>query len=450
MPAGGLWKRALGAVGLILLAILVVLGGFIYRLLVPQSMSTTIPDETPSGILITNATLFTGNEPTPVENASIVIEQDGTIRDVTTETVATDGQYVIDAEGKFVMPGLVETHAHLFFDFDQLILYQSRPNSDEEARAYMAGPMQEKFADYLSEGFTTIVTPGDFFPHIVEIKEQIRNGEISGPRLFVAGGIFTAPGEHPSSTICGNEAWCGIHLSAQVDSIEGARQKVQEYAQGGVDFLKITYQSDNDATLLPPEIVQAIIDEAHKAGIRAFAHVSDTNLLPDFVEWGIDGFVHPTDGGVENFAEFHKPAAERGMPMSITTSDPIGLFTDYLGFTNALNASEPTGQSADIASFWAQGGIPVMGTDLPGFSVWSAKMIGVRSLKRLGMENYQVLQAMTKFAAQDMLQQPNLGTIEPDQLADIVIINGNPLENLDDLAQVQMVIQNGKLVVDKR
>ena len=420
-----------------------------YILVEPQSMARDAPPDTgPQGLAIVNARVFTGLDDTVLPNATILTEGDR-ILEVTADPVAIGEHQIIDAQGRFVMPGLIETHAHLFFDFHSLLIFRDRPTSDAEARAYMAGRMREKLADYLDKGFTTVMSPGDFFPHIVEVKRDLEAGAYPGPRLFVAGGIFTAPGEHPVSTICGGDPWCGDHVAAQVASVEEARDRVNEYVDGGVDFLKITYMADNGATLLSPDIVEAIIDQAHARGIPAYAHVSRQDHFAMFDSFGVDGFVHPSDGPSSTNFGYYDRVADRALPMSVTTSNPVELLTDSLGITDTLAEPGTTQQSESIAYFREQGGAPVFGTDLPGFSVWSAKAIGLRSLRRLGFSNADVLRAMTSVPADRFLRDEDLGSLAPGRKADIIFVDGDPLASLRDLGAVDLVIQNGIVKVSK-
>ena len=94
--------------------------------------------------------------------------------------------------------------------------------------------------------------------------------------------------------------------------------------------------------------------------------------------------------------------------------------------------------------------MPVFGTDLPGFSIWSSKRIGIRSLRRIGLSNAEILLAMTRYPAHAMLKRNDTGTIEVGKVADVVIIDGNPLNDIDDVRFVEMVIQEGAIAVDKR
>ena len=434
---------------LVLLVVLIMLVAFLlYIFLVPQNISGAVPEATPNGIVITNANLFDGSGDAARVNISIAIG-DGIITEISASPIDPGGRYVIDVEGKFVMPGFIETHAHLFFDFHKIILGRT-PNSEEATLQYMSKNIPRKLVDYLDKGFTTVVTTGDYFPYIVTVKEELESGTYPGPELVVTGGIFTATGGHPASTICANAQWCSDHVAVAVDTPAEAQMRTREYIEGGVDFIKIG-ALEGSGPLIQPEVVRAIIDEAHRLGTPVYAHVSNTESMPQFVAWGIDGFVHPSDGIAEDPTPYHTEAARRGFSMSVTNSNFVEFISDLVGLTDSLEKPDASASNTKgIISFIEQGGVPVFGTDTPGFSVWSAKRIGIRSLRRVGLSNAEILRAMTADPARVMLGRNNLGTITVGNIADVLIIDGNPLEDIDDVRFVEMVIQRGVIAVDKR
>lgn len=397
----------------------------------------------PVDVLITNARLFDATGADVMENATIAISGNR-IHSISTGKMDVEAETVINAQGKTVMPGLIDGHVHVFFDF-VLTGGISYPKSQEELDAYIKTRMQEKFDDLLARGFTGIMSPGDFWPAIVNVRDRVAAAEIRGPRMFVSGGIFTAPGAHPAEGICSGSAFCAEHVAVQVDDEASARAWVRTYAESGVDLLKITYVEPDEepsGPKLKPEVVAAIIDEAHQQGIRALAHAWDAADVNDLVKWGIDGFVHPFGITLDEDGSLLRSAGEKGLAVSSTFAS-TALFPGGSDPETAITLS-------NVQTAMRYGSPLVFGSDMPGFPIDLVRAAVVSAMSDLGLSNAEVLIASTRDTAQSLLAQDDLGTIEPGNLADIIIVNGDPLENLAALSQVEVVIANGQIVVDKR
>ena len=399
---------------------------------------------TDADLVITNARLFDGTGDEVVENATIVVSGNQ-ITAVSTGDADVEGATIIDAEGKTVMPGLIDGHVHVFFDATATGI--EFPKSQAELDAYIETRLQEKFDDFLEYGFTSILSPGDSWPTIVNVRDRVAAGEIRGPRMFVSGGIFTAPGGHPAEgIICGGNEFCTEHVAVEVDSEESAREWVRTYAESGVDLLKITYVEPNEEPLGPklePEVMVAIIDEAHQQGIRALVHAWDAADVNELVDWGIDGFVHPFGITLDEDGSLLKRAGEKGLAI------PSTFARDAFFAGGASNpASDIT--LANVRTAMSYGSPVVFGSDLPGIPTETVLNVVLTAMSNLGLSNAQILQAATRDTAQSLLAQADLGTIQPGNLADIIIIDGDPLADLNDLFKVEVVIKDGQIMVDKR
>lgn len=411
-------------------------------------------------LAITNARLFDAVDGSVRDGATIVVDGNR-ISEITTGAV--DADQVIDAAGKFVMPGMADGHSHQFFEvvFGAAGLSVNFPESEEEVEPYIQGPMTARWENHLEVGITSMMSPGDFWPYIVDVRERLASGELRGPRLVVSGGIFTAPGGHPAGgLICNHQPFCAEHVSVQVDDTKSARAWVRRYAESGVDYLKITYDGIIAKPKLKPEVVEAIIDEAHKVGIRALVHPLDAADMPDLIDWGIDGFVHPP--GITRDRDGSLVALEgvRGLPISVTMA-PTGFQLSKQGLAPPDPAELPDRESGafddplnyflirqNVVDMVAAGAVPVFASDMVGMAGDVTRDAVIWQLSDLGLSNAEVLMAATRDTLQVLMGQAELGTIEPGQLADILVIDGDPLADLDDLANVSLVIQDGNIVID--
>ena len=150
-------------------------------------------------ILITNARIFDGTG-TILDSGSIAIA-DGRIALVSEIAVVTPARVQIDATGKTVMPGLIDTHRHLLLSLMLDESFATSPSTEKLDR-WIEREIPQALRQYLESGITTVLSTADFFPSIVEIQRRVANGEMLGPRLLVAGAAFTAPDGHPAVTIC--------------------------------------------------------------------------------------------------------------------------------------------------------------------------------------------------------------------------------------------------------
>lgn len=434
-------------------------------------------------LVLKNARLFDGVGDVAVPVSSIVVA-DGRIAAIAAQQGGPPGgpaptgdvgraplsgaAKVIDLKGAFLMPGLVDTHVHLSFDFEGMGMHF--PKSDAEYAEYVDTRMREKLAELLRHGFTTIMSPGDFWPQILEVRERQKSGDLQGPRILVSGGIFTAPDGHPAVGICSGSMvcaaiapvadllanvgicdgreYCARHVAVEVDEADAARAWVRTYAESGVDQLKITYV-EPDGPKLPPEVAEAIIDEANRIGLRALVHAMDAKDVNQLVEWGIDGFVHPPGISADRDGDLLGAAGRKGLAVAVTLGTPE-IMAETFGEPSEEDLQDFNLTKGNIQSMIAFGAKPVLGSDLPGFPADKVLRTAVAALASLGLSNAEVLRAATKDAAQALLALEDVGALEVGNIADMIVLQGDPLQDLSALQNPSMVIQGGAVVFDQR
>lgn len=406
----------------------------------PWTSGSTQADD----LVIINARLFVGIDAEAIDGATLVISGDRIKSVNPANGIDREGAVVIDADGKTVMPGLIDTHVHLFFDLQEDPYF---PTTDAEARSYIEGSLRGKLEAHLEHGFTSVLSPIDFWPQIIQVRERVASGEFRGPRLFVAGGVLVAPGGH---YICRSRSedrrrWCNEHISIPVGNAEQAREGVRRYAEGGVDA--IVYDSMTNAPTLARDVVHALVDEAHQHRLPVLIHGSDAGRFDDLIAAGVDGFVHPPGGTLDD-----GPLLLSGIDNSVGLGITIGETEEAIRkgerSPEEIAAYEQT--RSNVRSLLSKGALPVFASDMPGASPGDTLPIVLRSLTNLGLSNAEIVRASTLYAAHEVLGRHDLGSLEPGKLADILIVDGNPLQDLAALQQVAMVIKDGKIVVDNR
>ncbi len=431
-------------------------------------------------LVIANARLIDGTGAPPRDGVNILLSG-GRVQSVGTDEIDAKGVKVINAKGGTVLPGLTDAHVHSSMEFpvppEEMAPGFGYPDpkwavySDDKMRAFMKGNFGKHMLRYLESGVTTIIDPGTHFPWGLEMRESLRSGKVLGPRLYITGRLFTAPGGHPASTVCNSDPWCVQSITVATDDPEAAREGVRTLVAGGVDGVKMVYDGQRedgapgtfgDSTPhLKKEVMEAVIDEAHKQGVKALAHTFVIADTWEVVKAGVDGLVHFTtmaDGSYQTPDGEYLPAVLNRFDVPTTTT--IG----FLGAEEEMPDAPPEMQeqwNAMLASIgpslraMADAGVTLMfGTDYFGLGIdphpRDMLLNEARTLVKAGFSEMEVIQMTTGNAARHPLTPDATGTIEPGKFADVIMLDGDPLRNIDAIFSPQVVIKAGEIVIDKR
>jgi imidazolonepropionase-like amidohydrolase len=389
----------------------------------------------------------------PVPDAVVLIDQGKIVAAGPKASVKIpSGATIIDTRGKFVLPGLWDMHAH----FEQVEW----------------GPV------YLAAGVTTVRDVGNEFDFITSVRDAIKSGKGIGPRILAAGII---DGEGPTAL--------GIIRAANE---EQARAAVDRYKQAGFQQIKI-YSS------VKLDVVKAITAEAHRQGMTVTGHVPNGMNAFQAVEAGMDQINHvqyiaavmrpqgpgagpggagpdsSASGGPESQAQYEQKTInffkEHGTVVDPTLAlfelimhpqaTPVSSFepgvlkvapelSDQLTSigTPAAGAARSTAifnRFLAIVGMLHRAGVPIVaGTDqaVPGHSLHREIELYVKA----GFTPMEALQSATIVPARIMKVDNMLGTIEPGKIADIIIVDGDPLESISNIRKVKFVMKDGVLL----
>ena len=211
-------------------------------------------------VAITGARLIDGTGAAAIDDSVVVVDRDR-IRAAgpRTRVQVPRGATVVDATGKFLLPGLVDAHCHI-----------NQP--PEEMKRYWVAQLRW--------GVTTMRSAGNDKPETVPLFRQTREGTLLAPRSYTAGQGFNVSGPYPGAP------------TFKPKTPDQARANVQNLKSQHVDFLKIWMTNP----MFPPDVISAIVDEAKKQGIPVIAHVTDVKSLRQLADQGVTDFLHtPTD-----------------------------------------------------------------------------------------------------------------------------------------------------------
>lgn len=406
-------------------------------------------------LVVENGRVVVGDG-TVLERGSVVIAGDRIVS-ITEEPVEAPGARRIDAAGKTVMAGLIDTHVHLLMEklFEQ-------PRTDSAMRRFLEEQLPGRLSAYTEAGITTVMSAGDYWPFIREVARRLEAGELSGPRLYMAGPLITAPEGHPAATFCGfldvggPNPWCREHLTVEVATAAEARRAVERLAGGGEDLVKLVYEESPATAPLRPELVAEVVEAAHRADLRAYGHILEPAKATEAVTMGLDGLVH-------------LPAAASGDTTGLMAlveamhSHGVGASTTLVIFDAFRTIAEDQGDEAlahrmadrldgmrrTLRRLSAAGGatVPIaLGTDAPHLPPAEAYQREIGLLAEAGLTARQVLRAATSDASRYLGRAEQLGTLEAGKLADLIVVDGNPLEDLSALQEVDVVVRGGKVV----
>ena len=412
-------------------------------------------------IVFEGARVIVGDD-SVIEDAVLIVE-DGKIQDVGPRGSVSPpgGATHVSLEGKTVMPLLVDLHGHVGFLKEGVFA----------AEHYGAENIVEqlRILEYFGVGaFLSLGT--DLGPDAWRVRAEQRAGNIGGARLLVAGRGFVAPGGGPPVSPL-------EHVPYEVDRPELARLLVRDNVDRGVDMIKL-WVDDRNGTRpkLPPEIYRAVIDEAHKNGTRVIAHVYDLADAKELLRAGVDGFAHMVrDREIDD--EFLRLARERNIFQASTLAvqaTPVtsGWLRDP-AFREATPAHVIQRLEAGVrasAERSAAGGSLVPPVEqfktLMRKNVAKLKSAGIRialggdtgiPMRFLGYNEHLELQALVDMGltpleaitagtsvAANILGLEDLGSLTPGKSADFIVLDANPLVNIENTTRIASVYRQGR------
>jgi len=401
-----------------------------------------------SEMLLSNARVIDGTGRAPFERASVLVE-DGRIVEVSEGPASDDA---LDLSGRTVMPGLIDAHAHLSSDVFRSPGFGPPPELHGELprRRELGYFILAKTARVLlAAGITSVRDVGSYDDEAIALREAVRLGIVEGPRILSCGRIIsaTAPGGAIFTT-----------MYREADGPYDMRRAVREQLRRGADYVKLMATGARSVLAEDPEPAQmtrdelaAIVDEAHRLGVRVAAHVEGLAGARLAVAERVDTIEHGLS--LHREPALLEEMAERGIvlvPTLSTFHDLAERFTDDFPTPLVEQARRQLEEAyATLVAARSVGVTIAMGHDSgpPGDNA-----IELVRMVDGGLSALEGVCAATHGSAL-ALGLPSLGTVTPGAVADLLVIDGDPLADvriLRDPDRISMVIQGGKVVADRR
>jgi imidazolonepropionase-like amidohydrolase len=406
-------------------------------------------------VALVGGMLLDGYEADPIHHAAILIEGNRIVavghRD---DIQIPPGTRIIDTRGKTMMPGLVDLHVHLMIlghgeyqDWFPVFLERMDEVMEISAR------------QLLMAGVTTAVDLGAPI-EITGVRDRINAGAIPGPRLLVSGPWITrATGGWP------------LFFQYPISSPAEAAERARHLVDNGVDLIKVWAGMDRAD-------MEAVMGVAREAGIQVHAHVYSPQAIRDALDAGVHVLQHAGSGGNTPYDDaLVREVAYRGVPVVQTLSHRIWVYPATVAFPERLEdprleedlppdlyemvqmsfkdfhrlsyfrTTQRQIRNSRVAArqFIEADAVSAMGTDSGSPMNFHTESAGweLRSLVDSGMSPIQAISASTMVGARVLGLGNDLGTIEPGKLADVIVVDGNPLENIDVIRRVVHVVKDG-------
>jgi len=399
---------------------------------------------------------------------------------------------VIDGKGKYLFPGLTDAHVHfsqtggLYTRPDAIDLREFKPYREEIDWSHEH--MEEVLRRYLQAGITTVIDVGTTV-NFLKQREQFKDASYS-PSIYMAGPLLTTYEPDAFKSLNDDSPF------NLVTSIEDAKKAIALQLVYHPDLLKIWYivgqdTSDIEASArnyLP--IVKTIIEEAHRHDLKIAIHATERITAQLSVENGCDYLVHSIDDEIlpDDFVKLLKKKKTILCPTLIVhdgyvntfgqnlimtaydlrTGDPFQLGSlldlkhiedttlvkNYRAYSNTPEMQARSKASNDNMRInlkkLSDGGVTIAtGTDAGNIGTLHASsyMAELKAMQESGMTNWQILQASTMNGAKVLDKENDFGTITEGKKANLILLDANPVENLDNLTKIHLVINKGKVIL---
>ena len=412
-------------------------------------------------LAIEHVTLIDGTGRAPISDATVVIDKNRIVAVGDRTTRIPRSARRVDGAGKFLIPGMMDLHLH-----------RIGGGAWKDSSAQSGKPLDfdlglQALQGYLYYGFTTIYDAGNNPEFILTLRDQERAGKIISPRIFATGQLLSYPGSW-------SVGYAGIGVRDWPETTKDLDLQISRHP----DIQKLTYERFGVGPnplikSLPKELMAQMITYLHARGIRTTVHISNETMARDAIEAGTDTLAHAPGVGVitQDFADM---VAKKKIPIQTTLSvfDEISQMDSGVDFLKTPEYAA-TVDSAEIPAReksrnrYVKLGWPAWFTTILPYAKRNLKMIhdagGILALATdrtfaptahrelelvvdAGISTLDTIRIATLNAAIFLDRDKDLGSVEVGKLADLVLLGADPISDIKNVRNVEMVIKDGKII----
>ncbi len=399
-------------------------------------------------IAFVNANLIDGTGALPRKNQRVLIEGDKIISIGRYIPIPEDAQ-VIDLKGKTLMPGLIDSHIHMGNGYRKGIA------SGEETNEYL-----DMRNVCLASGVTSIRSGGDYMLDSIAVRDKVNSGELRGPRMFVCGKHFMNRNSHPAATVWGNPSTienCG----AYPETPEEGREMVRQFVDMGMDYIKLLISVShhsvwpNQLPCIDDNIVEAVIDEAHKLGKKAACHVETLEKALMATQYGADEIHHlitatSKKSELDEYNILFRRMCENDISLVPTMVIPRVQEAKRL-------AKHADGSNIDhlillVKRAYEYGVLIGCGTDTGAPNLpWGPTLHSEMDeyVENVGMTPLDAIKCATYNNGRILGLEGKLGVVRVGAFADLIVLEKDPTEDIRNTSSVCLTVREGNVVWDK-
>jgi imidazolonepropionase-like amidohydrolase len=426
--------------------------------------------------VVTGATVVDGTGGPPIKDAAIVIEGNRiTAIGARSAVRVPAGAREIDAAGKYIIPGLMDANVHLVLNMAIEFhgRYEGRYEDLIEEAAQVA----------LKNGVTTVFDSWGPLQPLLNVRDRIKRGEVVGSRMYVAGNIVGLSGPlgrdfNPLAAAAATSEFVK-RINALYEENTGpdllwktpeqVRVEIRKYVARGVDFVKYAVaghgRGQSNFLMFSPESQRAIVEESHRAGITAQTHTMTVDSLRQGIEAGIDMGQHMEITGPEPMPDETiklmlarkiyvavQPSTARRLKISVEDAtdqeQAKQAQTSHDNIVRLINAGVPLLLATDagmrdpdgIASQKPRARIDQLAELHEGEFLW------FQAMAENGMKPMDAILAATRNIAAAYHKLDQIGTLEKGKIADFVVLDADPLQDINNVRKISIVMKEGKVV----
>lgn len=396
--------------------------------------------------VFTNAKIVDVVDGRIINNDSVRVDKSGKIASIGESTRLAssleEGEQVIDLGGRYLLPGLISCHTHLSVVFPFSL---TDPNENPAVTAYRSA---QRASEALKAGITTLRSVHEQNQADLMLRAAAKSGWFEGPRIFGAGRALSTPNGHGKGSAC-----------SYAKDFDGFYKAAREELEAGADHIKIFITGglahageSPDVPEMTDDEISGVVKAAEEHGTYVVAHAGESKAIQQALRLGVTSFEHGYVMDQETVDAMKAKNVFYSPTLCVTRSESWMRAKGFEepSIQNALKASERHLESVKLA---IKADLRMTnGTDYPPGDLVDGVPAALHELflmHEAGLDTLKSLQSITSTAAALIRQEDSLGQIREGFEGDLIALEGNPLDDPQNLRKIDLVVQAGRVINSK-